>query len=208
MPDDPSQPTPPPARRASKGSTRRPRFALPPDHLEEQDGDRTSEHIEAFLDGPARARRTRRRHLRPEGVIRPRTAVPMDTRTDWERAMRYEDARVARYGRPASVVVIDVATAVAGGEDRHIGRIGAAIRAQARETDRVARVSPTRFHLLLPETDEREASALADRVARACRDVLPGRPDASPQVRAAVASPSGGGTLADALRLAQARLAG
>lgn len=130
----------------------------------------------------------------------------MDTRTDWDRAMQHEDARVARYGRPASVVVIDVAIGLGGGEDRHIGRIGFAIRAQARETDRVARVGPTRFHLLLPETDEREATALAERVARACRDVLPARPDMGSQVRAAVASPSGGGTLADALRLAQARL--
>ncbi len=204
MPEDPTQPTPP--RRAPKGTGRRPKFALPPDHREEQVGDRTDEHIEAFLDGPSRARRTRRRHFRPDGVVRPRSIVPLDTRTDWERAVRHEDARVARYGRPAAVLVVDVVVAANGAEDRYVARLGSAIRTQVRETDRVARVSPTRFHVLLPETDEREATALAERVARACRDVLPTAPAAESVVRAAVASPAGGGTLTEAVRLAQARL--
>ncbi len=168
--------------------------------------DRTAEHIEAFLDGPAKARRTRRRPARPTGLVRPRAVVPLDTRTDWERAMRHEDARVARYGRPASVLVVDVAIATDGAADRRIGRVGIAIRTQARETDRVARVSPTRFHVLLPETDERDASCLADRVTEACREALLPATDTECAVRAAVASPGGGGTIADALRLAQARL--
>jgi PleD family two-component response regulator len=139
--------------------------------------------------------------------VRPRVVVPLDTRTDWERAMRHEDARVARYGRPASVVIVEVDVTANGGLDRHISRVGVAIRTQARETDRVARISPTRFHLLLPETDERDATALADRVTRACRDVLPPAAEPPTIVRCAVASPAGGGTIADALRLAQARLA-
>jgi hypothetical protein len=202
VPDDRIQPTPP--RRAPKG-TRRPRFALPPDHHEERASDRTDEHIEAFLDGPTRARRTRRRHLRPEGVLRPRSVLPLDTRTDWERAVRQEDARVARYGRPASVLVVEITLPANGAEDRLVARVGSAIRAQARETDRVARVGPMRFHVLLPETDEPEATALAERVARACRDALPPglAPDAT--VRAAAASPTGGGTLTDALNVATAR---
>ena len=73
--------------------------------------------------------------------VRPRTIVPLDTRTDWDRAVRHEDARVARYGRPASVLVVDVAMAANGGEDRFVARLGSAIRTQVRETDRVARVS-------------------------------------------------------------------
>ena len=121
--------------------------------------------------------------------------------------MRHEDARVARYGRPASVVIIEVGLAVDGAFDRQIGRVGAAIRSQVRETDRVARVSPTRFHLLLPETDERDAACLAERVARACRAVPPAGAAVAAMVRCAVASPAGGGTIAEALRLAQARLA-
>ncbi len=179
---------------------------MPPDHQEAAESDRTAEHIEAFLDGPAKARRTRRRPARPEGVVRPRAVVPLDTRTDWERAMRHEDARVARYGRPASVLVVDIDVVTDGSSDRRISRAGVAIRTQARETDRVARVSPTRFHVLLPETDERDASALAGRVTEACREALSPATDAVCAVRAAVASPAGGGTIADALRLAQARL--
>jgi hypothetical protein len=205
VPDDHSQPTPP--RSAPKGG-RRPRFALPPDHHEVAASDRTDEHIEAFLDGPTRARRTRRRHLRPEGVLRPRSVLPLDTRTDWERAVRQEDARVARYGRPASVIVVDVTLPANGAEERHIARIGSAIRAQARETDRVARVGPMRFHVLLPETDEPEATALAERIARACRETLPAATQPDSAVRAAAASPAGGGTLVDALKAASARLHG
>jgi GGDEF domain-containing protein len=121
--------------------------------------------------------------------------------------LRHEDARVARYGRPASVLIVDVTMTPPGGEDRWAGRLGAAIRAQARDTDRVARVGPATFHVLLPETDDREASALADRICRACRDVLPMPPGPVADVRTSAASPTGGGTLADALRLAQARLA-
>ena len=120
--------------------------------------------------------------------------------------MRHEDARVARYGRPASVLLVDLAASHAGGEDRHVRKVGAAIRAQLRETDRLARVSPTRFHALLPETDEREASALAERVARACQEVASIAAGADPVVRTVVASPVGGGSLTDALRLAGARL--
>lgn len=204
MPDDQRQPTPP--RSTPKGG-RRPKFALPSDHHEVIASDRTDEHIEAFLDGPARSRRTRRRHFRPEGHLRPRPVLTLDTRADWERAMRQEDARVARYGRPASVVVVEVTLPANGAEERHVARIGAAIRAHARETDRVARIGPTRFHVLLPETDEPEATALAERIARACRDALPAAvPEAS--VRAAAASPAGGGTLEDALKRATARLQG
>lgn len=168
--------------------------------------ERTTERIEAFLDGPSRARRARRRPVRSDGLQRPRPVVPLDTRTDWERALRHEDARIARYARPASVLIVDVALAPAGGEDRFAGRIGAAIRAEARETDRVARVGPARFHLLLPETDEGEASTLADRICRATRDALPGPPGRAVTVRAAVSSSADGGSLVDALGHAERRL--
>ena len=203
MPDDAKQPTP---RRTQSGSRRRPRFSLPPDHHEETKSERTDERIEAFLDGPVRARRSRRRPARPDGVQRPRPVVPLDTRPDWERALRHEDARVARYGRPASVLIVDVVMQPAGGEDRFAGRIGTAIRAQARETDRVARVGPARFHILLPETEEAEAAALAERICRACREILPVPPGPAASVRASAASPTDGGTLVDALRAAQVRL--
>jgi hypothetical protein len=203
VPDDRKGTTP---RRAQGGARRRPRFSLPPDHHEELENERTTERIEAFLDGPAKPRRPRRRTTRPEGVQRPRAVVPLDTRTDWERAVRHEDARVARYGRHASVLIVDVVVTPAGGEDRFAGRLGTAIRAQARETDRVARVGPARFHLLLPETDEAEAASLAERICRACREVLPVPPGPTATIRTASGSARDGETLADALRAAGARL--
>ncbi len=198
MPETPDHPTPP--RRAPAGggrSTKRTRFVLPAD----QHDDRTSERIEAFLDGPAPAKRGgRARHLRTENLTRPRPTLPLDTRTDWDAALRQEEARVARYGRPASVVVVSLALADPSSADRFATRIGAALRAHARETDRVARVGPARFHLLLPETMEAEAAALATRLRDACCAVIGSPPPL--EVRAVAASVARGGTLSDALRRA------
>jgi hypothetical protein len=184
--------------------TRRPKFALPADHHHD---DGTSERIEAFLDGPKRERRSKPRHLRSEGLRRPRRSMPIDTRTDWDAALRHEDARVARYGRPAAVLVVDVQPSEAGMVDRFAARVGTVIRDHARETDRIARVGPSRFHVLLPETSEPEAAMLAERVRSTCASwgsVGPGLPL---QIATAAATPSGGGTLVEALRSAQARLA-
>lgn len=205
VPEDVPPPKPP--RRSTARSGRRPRFALPPDHHEELENERTTERIEAFIDGPTRTRRNRRRPVRPDGVQRPRPVVPLDTRTDWERALRHEDARVARYGRPASVLIVDIAISPSGAEDRYAGRMGAAIRAHVRETDRVARVGAMRFHVLLPETDEAEAAMLADRIRAACRDVVAGPPGFEVDVRTSAASPTGGGTLGEAVLRAGDRLA-
>jgi hypothetical protein len=200
---DPSErPDPEPQDPPAATRTRRTRFALPADHHDE----RTSERIEAFLDGPKRERRSKPRHLRSEALRRPRRSIPMDTRTDWDAALRHEDARVARYGRPAAVLVIDQRPSTDGLEDRFAARVGNVIRMHARETDRIARVGPTRFHVLLPETSEPEAAVLAERVRDTCAgwgEVGPGLPLV---ITAVPATPRGGGTLAEALRDAQARL--
>ena len=100
----------------------------------------------------------------------------MDTRTDWDIALRHEDARVARYGRPAAVLAVRLRMLTTGAVDHYATRIGGAIRHQARETDRVTRFGPDRFHVLLPETLEAEASVLAERVRAACVADDPGRP--------------------------------
>jgi hypothetical protein len=194
---------PEPPNRQTPRTGRRTRFVLPADQHDERVGER----IEAFLDGPRRTRRTRGRHLRNEALLRPRKPIPMDTRADWDLALRLEDARMARYGRPASVLIVSLELPVAGQEDRYAGRVGDAIRAHARETDRVARVGPGRFHVLLPETLESEATALADRVQGACLEVLTGGAADDLAIRAVAATPARGGTLADALRRAALRLA-
>lgn len=48
------------------------------------------------------------------------------------------------------------------------GPIGYTLRREARDTDRVARVAPNRFHVLLPETSEEDALRYIDRARRAC----------------------------------------
>jgi GGDEF domain-containing protein len=132
----------------------------------------------------------------------------MDTRTDWNIALRHEDARVARYGRPAAVLAVRVRVAAADVVDQYAARIGGAIRQQARETDRVTRFGPDRFHVLLPETLEAEATVLAERVRTACIDLIPAKETSDVEVLVASASTSRGGTLADALRTVKAQVEG
>jgi GGDEF domain-containing protein len=173
-----------------------------------QDDGGTTERIEAFLEGPTRPiPRHRPLHLRSQPLRRPRQRVPLDTRADWEQALRHEDHRFARYGRPVAVLVVEVRTTDADGADRVARRLGDIVRELARASDRIARVSQTRFHVLLPETDEAAALHFGTRIRRAVRtEVAERSPDARWDVAAAAAAPHHGATLADALRVAQARL--
>ena len=110
---------------------------------------------------------------------------------------------MARYGRPASVVVIRLRVTPAVSPDRLAARVGAIVREHARETDRVTRAAADRFHVLLPETEEAEAETLLARVRHACADQVVGRHGAEVRVVGAAASPALGETLHDALRAAQ-----
>ncbi len=205
VPDEPRDPTPP--RRAPRGSGRRPRFALPTDHHDEEASDRTAERIEAFLDGPTHVTRARRRPRRLAGAWRPRPTIPLESGEVWTEALRREDLRVARYGRAASVLIVEISASGGWVGDQVVAGVGGAVRAQARETDHVTRIGPCRFHVLLPETDEQDAMTLAERVVRTCRQQLSTSPEPRPVVLASVATASGGGTLVTALALAEARLA-
>jgi hypothetical protein len=177
---------------------------MPVDHHDE----RVGEVIEAFLDGPPeRPRKVARARPRRDKARAVRDAVPMDTRPDWDTALRHEDARLARYGRPAAVLVIRLRTPLPGVEDRYAGRVGAIVREHARETDRMTRAGPDRFHVLLPETDEPEADVLAERIRDACAERIPGRLGRSLEILAAAVSPGRGDTLRDALRRAQEAVA-
>ena len=130
----------------------------------------------------------------------------MDTRADWDIALRHEEARVARYGRPAAVLAVRLRMAGTGVTDHYASRVGDAIRHQARETDRVTRVGPDRFQVLLPETLEAEAAVLAERVRTACGAVIPGAPGSGVEILVAAASTSGGRSLLDALRVVRERI--
>lgn len=161
---DDSLPRSTPPQRAA----RRPRrFVLPTEHHDA----RTSERIEAFLEGPPRP--ARRRH-RP-AAQRAHRPIALDTPSEWRDALRTESVRVDRYGRLATVLVVDVGADPAGVPAMQLVEpVVDAIRSEARETDRAVRISPTRFHLLLPETAEADADRFADRLREACRNRLNG----------------------------------
>lgn len=171
MPDN----SPAPAPRAS----RRPRRFV----VRDGDDHRVTEKIEEFLSGPRTRQRT------GSGSATNGTAAsdtPLDSRTDFNAALRREAARSDRYGRPATVLAVEFAFAEVERPglsaapvrphpaqavrqlDRLAGPIGFTLRREARDTDRIARVAPNRFHVLLPETSERDARGYIERARRAC----------------------------------------
>ena len=122
-------------------------------------------------------------------------------------ALRHEGARHDRYGRPASVILIELrgdeaATAV----DPVARTLADVIRAEVRETDRAVRVGASSFRLLLPETSARAARTLADRLDHG---FTVGRPPSGDGIALCieVATASRSGTLEDALADAERRLA-
>jgi diguanylate cyclase (GGDEF)-like protein len=151
------------------------RFTMP------ADDDRATDAIEAFLSGsrrPDRDNLDRRRSAdeqegRADDLVDPVTGL--DSQFSWSRAVASEQARSARYGRPATVVIaeLDGLDVLAGrfGEvaaDRLIPPVADAIRRNARSADRVARLGPARFGVLLAETDEVRAINYVERVRAAC----------------------------------------
>jgi GGDEF domain-containing protein len=194
-PADPATPARPPRPRRAK------KFVLPEHHRDEQDDERTAEHIEAFLDGPVNPVR------QPKGPERVRRPLALDTRQDWMAALHQEGARHARYGRPVSVVLFalrvrhDSRTL-----DRTARTLADVICAQGRETDRAVRIDAHGFRLLLPETGIRAARTLAERLERAFLTMPGGNPDAV-QLCVEVTTAQRTRTLEDALTDAETRLA-
>jgi diguanylate cyclase (GGDEF)-like protein len=190
----------------STDRTRSRRFALPADEDE-----RASESIEAFISGPALRTNGRRvRPVRPAG--RPRDPlVGLHTRVDWNDALSREDARVDRYGRPASVAIVSVVGSPEAPDqdgdwgDRLARPIAHVLRRSARETDVIARTAETDFYVLLPETSEREARHFVDRVGSDC-DVWLRAVGVPVEVRAAVASAGPEMRLTEALERAKKAL--
>ena len=164
MPDAPDDSLPPPP--SASRSARRPRkFSLPDHHHEEAAG----EKIEAFIDGPP----TRRRRARPHR----RRPLDVETRLDWTAALRREAARQARYGRPTTVLVIDlIVGSTPIDPDRFARHLVEVLGREARETDRATRASVRRFMVLLPETNQDDAAHLATRVERGYRSLAEDAP--------------------------------
>jgi len=130
----------------------------------------------------------------------------------FHRLVADEEARMARYHHPATVIVFEL-----DGFDRLVERLGAdagdrlippvadTLRRLGRGADHVARIGPGRFAALLPETDEIAAINYIERVRRACELWLESGAIA---LRLAIgwAGTSGDPSLTDAQRTATERM--
>jgi diguanylate cyclase (GGDEF)-like protein len=99
----------------------------------------------------------------------------LDLPAAWTRWLNEEDARIRRFHRSATVVLVEL-----GGLDRLAERLGTetadrlippialTMRRYGRETDHIARLSHTRFAALLTETDEVRAINYVERIRGAC----------------------------------------
>ena len=196
-------------RPTEPGRPRRPRRFVVRDHEDHK----VTEKIEAFLAGPRPGRSRRKRAT----VAKPRP--PLDTRTDFAAALRLEHARAERYGRPVAIGAVafgpDVPASASefdprraaqpGRIDQLAGPIGTTLRREARDTDRVARVGPDRFHVLLPETSATDAERFVERVRRAC-EAWSAETAQPVRLRIETAAPDATRTLADALAAVEERL--
>ncbi|MDQ3127146.1 MAG: diguanylate cyclase [Chloroflexota bacterium] len=93
----------------------------------------------------------------------------------WRTWLAEESARTKRYRHPTTIVVVELS-----GIDRLAERVGPAaaqrllppvvgtLRRHARAADRLARLSPTRFGVLLVETDEVQAINYVERIRSGC----------------------------------------
>jgi diguanylate cyclase (GGDEF)-like protein len=93
----------------------------------------------------------------------------------WSKWLSEEAARIGRYGRPATIVLVEVAGIDRLAErlgpdavDRLIPPIATTMRRHARAADNIARLGRARFGALLPETDEIRAINYVERTRSEC----------------------------------------
>ena len=96
-------------------------------------------------------------------------ATVSDEPAEWRRALIRETARAARYGRPATIMQVELdpdgPPARAGSEASQAeGLLLGVISTRVRSSDYVARTAPGRFHLILTDMPESEAPAVAVRI--------------------------------------------
>jgi diguanylate cyclase (GGDEF)-like protein len=102
-------------------------------------------------------------------------ATGLELAPAWSKWLAEEGARIGRYGRPATVILVEVAgldrlaeRLGPGAVDRLIPPIATTMRRHARAADFIARLGPARFGALLPETDEIRAINYVERARSAC----------------------------------------
>lgn len=173
--------------------------------------DTTAETTEGAATGrPVMAARGFRAEAFPEPTID--AATGLDGPLSWAMAITIEEARSGRYGRPVSVVIAELdglerLSELFGADvaDRLIPPVGDALRRSARAADRVARLSHTRFGVLLVETDEIRAINYVERVRSACDGWLEASA-ISLRLSIGWASPATDGDLRSAVRIAEDRM--
>jgi diguanylate cyclase (GGDEF)-like protein len=147
----------------------------------------------------------------PSGWSDPQTGT--DGPRLWDRLIISESARVRRYKRPATVVLVEVVgidgLARLWGPRVAEHALAAAARILAKEirtSDHIARLERLRFGVLLTETTEIAAINFVERARASCERDLQVAKEAV-NVAFGWASPPKGGDLSDAMGLAAERLA-
>lgn len=130
----------------------------------------------------------------------------------WDRLILSESARVQRYKRPATVVLIEIAGLGELGRlwgpkvvEHTLAAAARILSKEIRPSDHIARIEPLRFGVLLTETSEIAAINFVERARAACDREL----DVATEVVGVAfgwASPPEGGDLADAMAIATRRL--
>ena len=131
----------------------------------------------------------------------------------WDKLLEVEQAKSARHRRTATIVLVEV-LALEDAEERWGSGLALQLFVQlarelgrgVRKSDHIARIGPARFGVLLTETDEISAINFVDRIkSRCCGKFDP----AANGFRLVMgwASPPIGGRLADAIVVAEERLA-
>ncbi|HET9436134.1 MAG TPA: diguanylate cyclase [Candidatus Limnocylindrales bacterium] len=139
-------------------------------------------------------------------------ATGVDGPRYWDRILLSEQARVRRYKRAATVVLVEVTglarLARLWGNDvaeRTLGNAARTLAKEIRTSDHIARVEPARFAILLTETTEIAAINFVERARAACETDLRLASDFV-GIGFGWASPPKGSDLTDAVRIAQHRL--
>lgn len=131
----------------------------------------------------------------------------------WHRLLASEVARSLRYRRPLTVVLLDLEgmdqLRLAGGDAlarQTIHETAQYVRQMARSSDQCTRIGPTRFGILLTETDEIAAINFVERVREACPRTL-SRAAGQVRFRFGWASPARGETAEVLMQRAESRMA-
>jgi diguanylate cyclase (GGDEF)-like protein len=130
----------------------------------------------------------------------------------WDRTITSEVARVARYKRPATVVLVEIVGLDAFGRmwgpdvaERLFIQLARTLAVEIRSSDHIARIDRTRFAILLTETDEIAAINFVERARAACEYHV--RAPELVQIAIGWASPAGASDLRAAIESASERLA-